>query len=197
MADDVKDGRVSVNAFSTMVGVTPRMIQLMCKDGSIPSDKIAGQYMIPFPKGLQAYIQIYKDRAEGRGGADVQELERRKLLHETELKESKAKLAKLEFGEKAGELHSSEIVEEALNDFVFYVRGAMLSLPSRLAQDVITKLEKYFGEQKPSASELSSMMNEEISFILQEFGNYQYSAEKMEQKRKEHEKGQVVEEEDD
>ncbi len=187
MADGIKDGKVVAGVFANMVGVTPRDIQMLCKNHSISAQKIGGVWYIPFPQGLQDYIKIYKDKAEGRGGEAREELERKKLLHDTELKEAKARLANLELEERTGKLHSSEIVEETLNDFVFYVRSSLLAVPSRIATELCRKLDVYFGKKKPSASVISTMIEEEINSILIEFSSYQYDPNKMEQKRKEKE----------
>lgn len=198
MADAVKDGKVNAQTFANMVGVTPRDIQNQCKKGIIPAEKIDGSWWIPFPKGLQAYIKVYKDKAEGRGGENREELERKKLEKETEIKTVKAEMAKIELAEKADQMHSAEIVEEVLNDFVFYVRSSMLALPGRVANDMFNTLGQYFGENKPSSSLISSMLSDEINIILQEFTNYKYDKAKMKQKRLEKEKGEtVIEDEED
>lgn len=198
MADEVKDGKVNAQTFATMVGFTLRDIQMKCKNGVITAEKIAGVWYIPFPRGLQDFIKVYKDKAEGRGGEDRESLETKKLQKETELKEAKAEMAKLDLAEKADQVHSSEIVEEVLNDFVFYVRSSMLALPGRVANDMFNTLGQYFGENKPSSSLISSMLSDEINIILQEFTNYKYDKAKMKQKRLEKEKGEnIVDDEED
>lgn len=197
MADAVKDGKVTAQTFANMVGVTPRDIQNQCKKNIIPAEKIDGSWWIPFPKGLQAYIKVYKDKAEGRGGENREELERKKLEKETELKSAKAEMAKLDLAEKADQVHSAEIVEEVLNDFVFYVRSSMLALPGRIANEMYNSLAVYFGDNKPSSSLISSLMSDEVNTVLKEFSNYKYDKNKMKQKRIEKEKGDSVFDEKD
>ena len=197
MAEAVKDGKVTAATFANMVGVTPRDIQNQCKKNIIPAEKIDGSWWIPFPKGLQAYIKVYKDKAEGRGGENREELERKKLEKETELKSAKAEMAKLDLAEKADQMHSAEIVEEVLNDFVFYVRSSMLALPGRIANEMYNSLAVYFGDNKPSSSLISSLMSDEVNTVLKEFSNYKYDKNKMKQKRIEKEKGDSVFDEKD
>ena len=197
MAEAVKDGKVTAATFANMVGVTPRDIQNQCKKNLIPAEKIDGSWWIPFPKGLQVYIKIYKDKAEGRGGENREELERKKLEKETELKAAKAEMAKIELAEKADQVHSAEIVEEVLNDFVFYVRSSMLALPGRIANEMYNSLAVYFGDNKPSSSLISSLMSDEVNTVLKEFSNYKYDKNKMKQKRIEKEKGDSVFDEKD
>lgn len=193
----IKDGKVQANVLATMVGVTPRDIQLLCKNCSITAEKIGGVWYIPFPKGLQDYIKIYKDKAEGRGGVGREELDTKKLKHETELKEAKAEIAKIDLAERTGKVHNSEIVEEVLNEFVFYVRSGLLAVPSRVATSLYNEMSQYFGDEKPSASIISTKIADEINIILGEFANYQYNSEKMEQKRKEKLSGDMQDIEDD
>lgn len=170
MAEGIKDGKVVAGVFANMVGVTTRDIQLLCKNASIPAEKIGGVWYIPFPKGLQEYIKIYKDKAQGRGGEDREELEKRKLVHETSFKETKSRLAKIELDELEGKVHRAEDIEAVFNDLVYTVKSSILAFPGRCAVN---------WSKAKTAAKASQVLEDEARNVLAELSEYKYDPDRL------------------
>ena len=158
---------VSKNNIAELFDVSPRRIEQLTSEGVIKSIGRPAQYdLLPT---IKAYIKYLADKAYGRQQKEsVADLEEAKLRAETEMKESKAKITKLQLKEFEGKMHRSEDVEAVMNDLVYTIRGMITALPGRLAIDVI---------RATNANEASAIIRSECYKILNELATYKYDPE--------------------
>lgn len=158
---------VSKNNIAELFDVSPRRIEQLTSEGVIKSIGRPAQYdLLPT---IKAYIKHLADKAYGRQQKEsVADLEEAKLRAETEMKESKAKITKLQLKEFEGKMHRSEDVEAVMNDLVYTIRGMITALPGRLAIDVV---------RATNANEASAIIRAECYKILNELATYKYDPE--------------------
>lgn len=161
------EAEVSTTELAAILGVTARRVQQMAQDGTI----------IPVRRGyfqlgdaVQRYINFL---SRPQLSEAEQKLETAKRQSETQLKMSKAQLAKMEVEELKGKLHRSEDVEGFTEDLIYTIRAALLSLPGRLSVDV-TAAE--------TAAEAAEIIRKEVHKGMRELSNYHYDPEKYAEK---------------
>lgn len=170
-------------------GVSTRRVEQLKAEGVIVGHGRPTKYdLLPT---IQKYIQYLSDKANGReqkkSTADIVE---QKLQAEANLKQSKAKVAEMQWKELDGQMHRSEDVEAMTNDLVFNVRSMIMALPGRLAMDVV---------QVSSAAEASALIRAECYKVLEELANYKYDPEEYQRRVREREgwDGVIADETDD
>ncbi len=170
-------------------GVSTRRVEQLKAEGVIVGQGRPTKYdLLPT---IQKYIQYLSDKANGReqkkSTADIVE---QKLQAEANLKQSKAKVAEMQWKELDGQMHRSEDVEAMTNDLVFNVRSMIMALPGRLAMDVA---------QVSSAAEASALIRAECYKVLEELANYKYDPEEYQRRVREREgwDGVIADEADD
>lgn len=113
-----------------------------------------------------AIIQYYREKLSGKAEKQKNEpIEARKAEADADLKRAKADIAELQLKELKGEVHRSEDVEEAFEDFGMMVRSVLLSLPGRLAVNCANA---------DNAAQVSAIIKKEINEILNELKDYKY-----------------------
>lgn len=158
---------VNETIIAQLFDVSTRRVQQLKSEGIIKGSGRPTRYdLLPT---IKAYIKYLSDKAYGRQQKEsVADLEEAKLRAETEMKESKAKITKLQLKEFEGKMHRSEDVEAVMNDLVYTIRGMITALPGRLAIDVI---------RATNANEASAIIRAECYKILNELANYKYDPE--------------------
>ena len=129
--ETITDTTIGTTAeLAALVGVSTRRIQQLTAEGILPT-AAKGRYL------LSASVQAYLAHKLGESLTPEElSIERRRREAETILKESKAKVARLEAEVAENNYHRGEDVEEFFESFVYEVRGILLSLPGRLAVEV-------------------------------------------------------------
>lgn len=126
---------------------------------------------------LKALFEYQRKIIQGKEkNAATEELERRKLAAEAEIKESKAKIAKMEHDELEGKLHRAEDVEAITTDHVLFFRSMLMALPGKLAVDLA-------GDH--TAAEQAETVKKEVSNVLERLANYRYDPEEYKKRVKE------------
>ena len=163
MAD--KKDLISAAALSTYLGVSDQTVRNLQKDGHIHGVATGRSGIIkydPFTT-IPEYIRYIKSLTGEEG------MKGRKLTAEARLKEAQADAAELELDELRGRLHNSADVQFFTADLCAHIRGAVLSLPSRLAMK-ITGVE--------SKTEIAEIVKKECYDILTEMSDYEYDPKK-------------------
>lgn len=114
---------------------------------------------------VRAYVDMIADREEGKDLGD----EALKRKAEIKLKQAKADIAQLDAKERKGIMHRSEDVAAMTEDLIYTIRSALLSLPGRLAVDVMAAKD---------AAEASEIIRGEVYQVMEELSHYQYDAAK-------------------
>lgn len=111
--------------------VTERSVQILAQDKIIPRAK-RGQFDLFLT--AKAYIRNLKDRLGGKIIEPEQDdLKGRKLKAETEEREAKAALRRLELEEELGKLFRREEIDRQWTSRLIEVKAAMLEMPKRVA----------------------------------------------------------------
>ena len=174
MAEKVQNlqpAAVIANLFGTDV----RRIQQLNAEGVIKGQGRPAMYdLVPTIKALFEY---QRKKIQGKEkNADTEELERRKLKAEAEIKEAKAEVAKMEQAELEGKLHRAEDVEAITTDHVLFLRSMLMAMPGKLAVDLA-------GEH--TAAEQAETVKKEVHFVLEQLANYRYDPEEYKKRVKE------------
>ena len=112
-----------------------------------------------------AVVVLGSERIAKKLGKDNAPVELRKNEADADLKRAKADIAELQLKEFRGEMHRSEDVEAAFEDFGMSVRSILLSLPGRLAVNCANAA---------NAAEVSDIIKKEVNDSLNELKEYQY-----------------------
>jgi phage terminase Nu1 subunit (DNA packaging protein) len=159
-----------------ITGKTNQWIGQLTSQGVINKTHTSHGQLYNVRDTMQAYLAMLNDRAVDE---DTAELEHKKLLSETALKQSKATIAAYEAKEIQGKMHRSEDVAAMTEDMVYTIRSALLSLPGRIALDVS-------GAETPA--EASDIVRKEIFQIMEELSRYEYDPVKYEERVRERRK---------
>lgn len=179
-----------VEEIAELLGMTGRRVQQLAKEGIIPTLATKPKYKFDLYAVAQTYIKYLSDKIQGREAktADSEQAEKEKLRAEADWKIAKAKMSEMQVSELEGTMHRAEDVEAVTNDLVYAVRSNVLSLPGRLAMDVV-KCE--------TAAEASALIREHCNNILEDLANYQYDPDEYRRRVRERQgwKEETVEEE--
>ncbi len=161
---------VATSELAGVLGLTARRVQQLSEDGTLEKE---GRGKFKLGEAVQKYISFI---SKGEITANDKKIEKIKNIAEATLKESKAKVAKLEAEELEGNMHRSEDVEDVLEDLIFVMRNALNSLPGRIAPEVA---------QNTSPSECSEIIKKEVHAIMRELSEYRYDPKKFEERVRE------------
>ena len=175
------DSKIIASLFS----VTTRRVQQLAKDGIITATKEKGVNKYDLPIVVKQYIKHLSEKVQGRESRHDSALDTQKLGAEIRIKESKARLAELQFQELEGNMHRSEDVEAMTTDLVFTIRGMLVALPGRLAVDLA-------GLDNPP--EISERIRLEVNGVLQQLANYRYDPAEYKRRAREREGWKGMEE---
>ena len=158
---------VSTTELACVLGVTGRRIRQMAEDGQI--DKISqGKF------NLCDCVQRYCASLD-RGPLDAGDLKLEKARRnaDTTIKMSKAAIAKMEAAELDGKMHRSEDVAAMTEDLIYTIRGLLLALPGRLADDTFNAA---------SSAESEAIIRAEIRSVMDAISRYEYDPRKYEER---------------
>lgn len=114
-----------------MLGMTERNVQLLAKDRIIPRER-RGQYNL-FAVA-SSYIKYLTDRLAGNiVVADQDDLKARKMRAETEEREAKAELRKIQLAEERAALFRREEIEQQWASRLVEFKAAMQQLPQLIS----------------------------------------------------------------
>lgn len=161
------DTEVSTSELATVLGLSVRRIQQMVQDGKLPTVR---RGKLSLCQSVQKYISF-----QGKDDLNEEEekLEKGRRKAEVTLKISKAQVAQLEAAELQGKMHRSEDVAAMTEDLIYTIRDALVSLPGRLAVDVVTA---------KTAAEASEIIKKEVYTVMQELATYRYDPRKYEER---------------
>ena len=156
------------------------------------TEQVAGLFNVTpqYIRNLEPTIRMYMkfrnapDLKEDDGLSDLQ----RKTKADADWKAARAAIAKLELEELNANVHRSEDVAEAFEDFAMTVRAAFLALPGRLAVDTANA---------QTAMETSALIQEVVNDTLNTLSGYQYDPEFYKKKVREREGWRERDEEDE
>lgn len=159
------DTMVKPTELAVVLGLTGRRVRQLAEDGLF--QKFSGEYNLA--KSVQTYI-----RQTSRNFTDEDaQIDQARKKAEAALKASKAQMAKLEADELAGKMHRQEDVEAVMDDMVYTIRDALMALPGRLAVDCAAA---------STPAEASTVIRKEVFKVMTELSNYEYDAEKFEER---------------
>lgn len=115
-------------------------------------------------QSLGAIIRYYR-QANEEARKKKEPSDKRKAEADADYKRYHADIEELKLKELRGEVHRSEDVEEAFEDFGMAVRSTLLSFPGRLAVDCANA---------GSAAEVSDIIKSTVNETLNELKEYQY-----------------------
>lgn len=113
---------------------------------------------------MRAYCEMLEERAK-KEDEDVQQIELKRKKAEVRLKESKATFAELETKEFQGKMHRSEDVQAMTADLLYFIRGSLIALAGRCANECAATSEP---------AETQKIIERETSAILQDMSTYKF-----------------------
>ena len=155
---------------ATVLGLKARMVQVHAQNGVIRS---SGKNTYPLAASVQAYIKFLDKNVPDE--EDVK-LEKARRVSETQLKASKAAIAKMQAEELKGNMHRSEDVAALTEDLIYTIRSALLALPGRLAVNVA---------EAATPAEASEVIRKEVHTVMRELAAYHYDPKKYEERVRE------------
>ena len=173
---------VSPSELALILGPTGRTIRQLVEDGILEK---AGRGRFLLCDSVHRYI-AYKSK-EKRNKDDAQ-IKREKDAADAAYKEAKAKIAEMEVAELQGKLHRSEDVAALTEDLIYTIRGALLSLPGRLAMDTASAA---------TPAEAAEIIRKEVYALMQELSHYQYDPTKYEERVRQRRDWELDEDEPD
>ncbi len=161
---------VSTSELACVLGITGRRIRQLSEDGQLEKQ---GQGRFNLADSVQRYISFQSRETVDE---DERKMIQAKQSAEVTLKASKAKIAKLEADELAGNMHRSEDVAAMTADLIYTIRSSLMALPGRLAVDV---------SAAQSPAEASEIIRKEVSLVMKELASYSYDPKKYEERVRE------------
>ena len=166
MSKKIADNFISSEDVAKLFNLDVRRIQQLTKENIITGKKVKNAYKYNLYKIVSEYIKYLTDKTANKiEQRKSSELETDKLKAETELKEAKAEMAKLELEELKNNLHRAEDVEDMTMDIVLNIRSMLLALPGLLAVELVSL---------KTTAEISNKIKIEIHKILDELSEYKY-----------------------
>ena len=165
-----QETEVSTTELACVLGVTGRRIRQLAEDGQI--DKIS-QGKFNLCDCVQRYLSFLE-----KPELDEEETkyEKARRAADAQLKASKAALSKMEVAELQGRMHRSEDVAAMTEDLIYSIRGMLLALPGRLADDV---------HSAETVAEAEAIIRKEIYAVMEAISRYQYDPRKYEERVRE------------
>lgn len=147
-------------------GKTNQWIGQLTAQGIIHKTKTNHGALYEFFETMKAYCAMLEDRAK-KEDDDIAQIELRKKKAEVKYKESRATKADLEVKEFQGKMHRSEDVQAVTADLLYFVRGGLMALAGRCANDCAASSEP---------AEIQKIIEREVFAVLDELSNYKYDA---------------------
>ena len=158
-----KNSTVTTTELAGIMGLTPRRLQQLVKDGLLETVE-EGVFLLG--ESVQRYATYIKG---GDKSEEERKLDLEKKRAEVRMKKARARREELETLELDGNMHRSEDVQALTDDFIYTVKGSIMSLPSRVCTDVA-------AEKDPAAC--ADIVKKECRAILTECSQFEYDPEK-------------------
>ncbi len=143
-------------------GKTTSWIRDITARGIIKETKTKHGHLYDFVQTMRAYCSSLEARRSDDDTADV-ELKKKKA--EAKLKESKAAIADMQAKEFQGKMHRSEDVQKMTADLLYFVRGGLMALAGRCANDCAAS---------PEPAVVQKIIDREVREILKDLSEYKY-----------------------
>lgn len=158
----------------SIIGKSNQWVGQLTSQGTINKKRTSHGSMYEMTESISAYIEMLEEKADKDEDTEKVELDRKKS--DAAIKKAKATIASLDAKERIGKMHRSEDVAAMTEDLIFAIRSALLALPGRLAVDVM---------QAADSAEAAEIIRKEIYEVMTELSNYEYNAEKYEERVRE------------
>lgn len=140
--------QVKSKALASILGITQRRVNQLAKEGILNKDSKGSFDLVEAVPAYIAYATTEND-----------ELRQEKILHER----AKRRKAELDLKVREGKLHEAEDVEFALTGMIVTFRNRLLSIPSKLAPQLI-------GVN--SIAEIQTVIDTELREAMTELSEY-------------------------
>ena len=169
---------------SWTLGISRARVSQLESDGVIFREETGHGNLYNLADSVQAYIDKKNQDADEEG----LKARRSKERAEANLKSVKAQIARMELDELKGKFHRSEDIQTLTEDFLYEIRGMIMSLPGQLATDVAAS---------DSPAECAAIIRTVVNRLLLDMTKYRYDPAKYEQRVRERRNWEALEEEDD
>lgn len=166
------------------LGISKGRITQLEGEGVIFREETGEGNLYRLDESVQAYIDKKNQDADEEGV----KARRSKEKAEANLKSVKAQIAKLELDELKGKFHRSEDIQTLTEDFLYEIRGMIMSLPGQLATDVAAS---------DSPAECAAIIRTVVNRLLLDVTKYKYDPSKYEERVRERRNWEALEAEDD
>lgn len=164
---------VSTTELALILGLSARRIQQMAQDGTITAES-RGRFRLS--SAVKQYANFIKERKRKVVTEEDQKIDRQTRKAEADLKQAKATISCLELEEIEGKAHRSEDVTEIMDEMVYEIRDALLTLPNRLSINVA-------NARTPAEAE--AIIQKEVDVLLKALKFHLYDPEKYKEKVRE------------
>lgn len=147
-------------------GKTNQWIGQLTSQGTIFKTATAHGQLYELFETMRNYCAMLEGRAAKRKDETSAAAELRKKQADADYKEAKAEQADMETKEFQGKLHRSEDVQAMTTDLLYYVRGSLIALAGRCANDCAASSEP---------AEIQKIIEKEVFAILEGLSEYKYS----------------------
>lgn len=161
---------VSTTELASVLGLTARRIQQMAQDGTITAE---GRGRFRLAAATMQYIDFIKERQKKIVTEEDLEIEKQIRKAEADLKQAKATLSVLELDEIKGKVHREDDVTDIVNEMVYEIRSALMTLPNRLSINVANAR---------TPKEARFIIQKEVNEILKALKKHMYDPEKYREK---------------
>lgn len=167
-----------------VLGITKGRISQMESEGVIFREETEEGNLYNLADAVQAYIDKKSQDADEEG----LKARRSKERAEANLKSVKAQIAKLELDELKGKFHRSEDIQTLTEDFLYEIRGMIMSLPGQLATDVAAS---------DNPAECAAIIRTVVNRLLLDMTKYRYDPAQYEERVRERRNWEALEDEDE
>ena len=155
---------VSTEELAVKLGCTAEWVRQLGDKGALNIVKKVGrQRYFDLFDSITTYISYIRDERTQDSLTDEQI-----KLQDLRYKTARAGKMELELAEFQGQMHRAEDVEAVVGDMIARIRGAILSLPGRLAVDTA---------EASTAMEASAIIKKAVDDLLNEIAEYKYKTE--------------------
>ena len=169
---------------SWTLGISRARVSQLESDGVIFREETGHGNLYNLADSVQAYIDKKNQDADEEG----LKARRSKERAEANLKSVKAQIARMELDELKGKFHRSEDIQTLTEDFLYEIRGMIMSLPGQLATDVAAS---------DSPAECAAIIRTVVNRLLLDMTKYRYDPSKYEERVRERRNWESLEDEDD
>ncbi|MDR1471556.1 MAG: hypothetical protein LBS75_03450 [Synergistaceae bacterium] len=136
MADS--EGFYPKQVIADLFNITERRVEQLAQKKIIPK---VGRGLFDLGPTVKAYTAYLHGLRNGAISADTSELNQRLKQAQTEEREARADMAKLDLSVMQGRLHEAEHVKKIMTDMIVACRSRLLALPSRASTVLVNMSE--------------------------------------------------------